>query len=168
MNKRTILIGVVYSVFVIIYKLIIILGGYQFTKFGYYYSHILSVFLILPFVVYAIKQARDKDQGGRITGKDAFKAGAGVAAIAIIILSIYNYIEFEWKLRDLSLEYYNSPAYLEFLKGVPKVKPEDYPKVIAEVTSQLSGFKAVTAKLFSFLILSLGLSFISSVFLKKD
>ena len=168
MNKRTIITGLAYSIFVIIYKLIIILGGYQFTKFGFYYSHVLSVFLILPFVIYAIKGARDKDMGGKMTGKEAFKTGAGVVAIAAIILSIYNYVEFEWKLRDMSLEYYNSPAYIEFLKGIPKLKPEDYPKVIAEVTSQLSGFKAVTAKLLSFFILGLGTSFIGSVFMKKD
>src|SRR5688572_13891807 len=116
MNKRPIYIGIIYSILVIIYKLIILLGGYQLTKFGFYYSHIISVFFILPFMMLAIKMVRDKDMGGIISGRDALKAALGVFGIAVIILSVYTYFEFEWKMREISIQYYNGSDYHEFLK----------------------------------------------------
>ena len=167
MNKKAIYFGIAYSIAVIIYKLIILLGGYQLTRFGFYFSHIVSVFFIIPFIALAIKQSRDKDGGGMISGRQAFSAGMTVAAIGIIIVSIYTYIEFEWKLKDISVQYYNSNMYLEFLKRNPQVKPEMYPKIISDNIASLSAFKAVTAKLMSFLIISGSCSFICSVFMKK-
>jgi len=168
MNKRVLYIGLTYSILVIIYKLIIVLGGYQLTKFGFYYSHILSVFAIIPFMVFAIKQVRDKDLGGVIAGRNAMAVGMTVAAIAMVILSAYQYIEFEWKLKELSIQYYNGAEYLEFLKKNPKIKAEMYPKIIEENIAALSAFKAITAKLFSFLFITVSTAFISAVFMKKN
>jgi hypothetical protein len=168
LNKRPLYIGIAYSVMVIIYKLIILLGGYQFTKFGFFYSHILSVFFIIPFMAIAIKMVRDKDKGGRIGGKEALKVAMTVAAVAILILSVYHYFEFEFKLKELSVQYYNSSNYLDFLKSIPRVKPENYSKIIEENVASLSAFKAVTAKLFSFLFICLSSSFVCAVFMKKS
>ncbi|MBK7669373.1 MAG: DUF4199 domain-containing protein [Sphingobacteriaceae bacterium] len=167
MNKRALYLGISYSILVIVYKLIILLGGYQLTKFGFYYSHFLSVAFILPFMIIAIKLARDNDNGGVISGKDAVKVGLGVFGISVIILSAYTYIEFEWKLREISVQYYNSAEYLEFLKKQTKITPEMYPKIIEENTAALSAMKAVTAKLFSFFLLSFAFAFITAVFMKK-
>lgn len=167
MNKRALYLGIAYSILVIIYKLIILLGGYQLTKFGFYYSHFLSVAFILPFMIIAIKLSRDNDNGGVISGKDAVKVGLGVFGISVIILSVYTYIEFEWKLRDISVQYYNSAEYLEFLKKQTKITPDMYPKIIEENTAALSAMKAVTAKLFSFFLLSFAFAFITAVFMKK-
>lgn len=167
MNKRALYLGISYSILVIIYKLIILLGGYQLTKFGFYYSHFLSVAFILPFMIIAIKLSRDNDNGGVISGKDAVKVGLGVFGISVIILSAYTYIEFEWKLREISVQYYNSAEYLEFLKKQTKITPAMYPKIIEENTAALSAMKAVTAKLFSFFLLSFAFAFITAVFMKK-
>ncbi len=167
MNKRVVFIGISYSALVIIYKLIIILGGYQLTKFGFFYSHIISVFAIIPFMLLAIQQVRDKDTGGSISGKEAFGAALGVAGISIIFLSTYTYIEFEWKLKDLSIQYYNSLDYLEFLKGNKNLKVADHGKIIAAQIENLSAMKAVTAKLFSFLLISCSSAFMCGVFMRK-
>ncbi|MBP7808455.1 MAG: DUF4199 family protein [Bacteroidia bacterium] len=167
MNRRALYLGITYSILVIIYKLIILLGGYQLTKFGFYYSHFLSVAFILPFMIIAIKLSRDNDNGGVISGKDAVKVGLGVFGISVLILSTYTYIEFEWKLREISVQYYNSAEYLEFLKKQTKITPEMYPKIIEENTAALSAMKAVTAKLFSFFLLSFAFAFITAVFMKK-
>jgi hypothetical protein len=167
MNKRALYLGLAYSILVIIYKLIILLGGYQLTKFGFYYSHFVSVLFIIPFMIVAIKQVRDKDNGGIIAGRDALRVALGVFGVAVIILSVYTYIEFEWKMRDISVQYYNGAEYLEFLKKQPKVTPEMYPKIIEENIGALSAMKAVTAKLFSFFLISFSFAFIISVFMKK-
>lgn len=167
MNKRVLYSSIIYCIIVIIYKLIIVLGGYQLTKFGFYFSHILSVFFIIPFMVITVKQVRDKDMGGKISGRNAMAVGMTIAAIAMIILSIYTYIEFEWKLKDLSLQYYHSADYIEFLKKNPKLKPEAYPQLIEDNIKNLSAFKSITAKLFSFLFVTLSTAFISAVFVKR-
>lgn len=167
MNRRSLYLGLVYSILVIIYKLIILLGGYQLTKFGFYYSHFVSVAFILPFMIAAIKLTRDKDNGGVISGRDAVKAALGVFGIAVIILSVYTYIEFEWKMREISVQYYNSADYLEFLQKQSRITPAMYPKIIEENTLALSAMKAVTAKLFSFFLISFSFAFISAVFMKK-
>lgn len=168
MNKRVLNSSIIYSLIVIVFKLVIVLGGYQLTYFGFYYSHILSVFLIIPFMVLTVKLVRDKDMGGKISGRNAMAIAMTVAAVSMIVLSIYQYIEFEWKLKDLSQQYYRSNAYIDFLKTNPKLKPEAYPKLIEDNIKSLSAFKSITAKLFSFLFISLSSAFISAVFMKRN
>lgn len=51
MKNRALILGITYSVLVIIYKLIIVLGGYGLTKFGFLFSHIVSVVMIMPFIL---------------------------------------------------------------------------------------------------------------------
>ena len=167
MNKRALYLGLAYSILVIIYKLIILLGGYSLTKFGFYYSHFVSVLFIIPFMIYAVKAVRDKDRGGVLGGRDAIRVALGVFGISVIILSVYTYIEFEWKMREISVLYYNSADYLEFLKRQAKITPEMYPKIIEENIGALSAMKAVTAKLFSFFLISFSFAFITAVFMKR-
>ena len=167
MNRRVVIIGIIYSLAVIIFKLVIIFSGNQLTKFGFFYSHMLTVFAIIPFMFIATKLVRDKDMGGIISGKQALSTAMGVVAIAMIILSIYNYVEFEWKMKDLSIQYYNSNEYLEFLKTNKAVKVEEYPKIIAAQIQDLSAAKAMTAKLFSLLLIGLSSAFMCGVFLRK-
>ena len=162
MNKRSLYLGLTYSILVIIYKLIILLGGYQLTRFGYFYSHPLSCLFVLPFMIIAIKLVRDKDNSGVIGGRDAVKVALGVFGISIIVLSVYSYIEYEWKMREISM----SNEYLEFLTRVYKIKPELYPTVIKE-NSEMSAMKPVTAKLFSFFIISCFCAFITALFMKR-
>jgi hypothetical protein len=168
MNKRVIYIGIIYSVAVIIFKLAIIFTGNQLTKFGFFYSHMLTVFAVIPFMFIAVKLVRDKDMGGVITGKQALTAGMGVVAIGMIILSIYNYIEFELVMKDMSIQYYHSNDYLEFLKTNKAVKVEEYPKIIESQIKDLSAAKAMTAKLFSLLLIGLSSAFMCGVFLRKS
>ena len=167
MNRRSLYLGLTYSILVIIYKLIILLGGYSLTKFGFYYSHFVSVLFIIPFMIYAVKAVRDKDRGGVLGGRDAIRVALGVFGISVIILSVYTYIEFEWKMHEISVEYYNSADYLEFLKRQPKITPAMFPKIIEENIGALSAMKAVTAKLFSFFLISFSFAFITAVFMKR-
>lgn len=173
MNKRAVILGVIYSICVIIYKLTIILTGQQLTNFGFYYSHIISVFAIIPFMILGVKYTRDAENGGVISGRDALKIGLTIFGVSVIILSCYHYIEFVWKLRELSVQYYNGPDYREFLerqaKNNPtKLNPGMFQAIIDENIAALSPMKAVTAKLFSFFLISFSFAFIISVFMKKS
>ena len=167
MKNRALLLGIAYSILVIIFKLIIVLGGYGLTKFGFLFSHIVTVLAIFPFVFIAIKLTRD-DREGIISGKDALKAGLRMLVVAAIITSVYNYIEFEWKWKALSVEYYNGPAFLEILKSKAKFTVDEYPKIILEAIASLSAFKATTGKLFILFFFGVTASFISAVFLRKS
>ena len=166
MKNRPLVLGIAYSILVIIFKLSIVLGGYGLSKFGFFFSHIVSVAAITPFIFFAI-QLTKADNGGFIGGKEAIKTGLKMLVVAAIITSAYNYIEFVWKWKDLSIEYYNSETYKNFLATKPSIKPDDYPKYIASATTELSVFKTVTGKLFILFFFSISVSFISAVFLRK-
>ena len=166
MKNRSLIFGIAYSILVILYKLIIILGGYGLSKFGFLFSHIVSVLAIVPFIFIAIKLTRN-DLEGYIFGKEALKTGLRLLVVAAIITSAYNFIEFEWKWKELSVTYYNSQAFIEILKSKPKFTADEYPKIISEAINGLSSFKATTGKLFVLFFFGVTASFISAVFLKK-
>ncbi len=169
MNKKALIYGVAYCIFVIIFKLVVLLGGYYSTKFGFYFAHITTVFLIIPFYIIGIKNIRDNDNYGIIAGKEAMRIALTIFAVSAVLLSVYNYIEFEWKGKQLAIEYYKSQQFMEFLKSNVKIKVEDYQKIIIEQIqlSETSAFKATTGKLFSFMLIGLTSAFICSVFLKR-
>ena len=169
MNKKALIYGLAYSMFVIAFKLVVLLGGYYFTKFGFYFAHITTVFLIIPFYIIGIKNIRDRDNYGIIAGKEAMRIALTIFAISAVILSIYNYVEFEWKGKILAIEYYKSEQFMTFLKSNPKIKAENYQKIIAEQIqlSETSAFKATTGKLFSFMLIGLTSAFICAIFLKR-
>jgi hypothetical protein len=173
MNRRALFFGLLYCLTVIIFKLIVVLGGFTFSKFGFYYSNIVSVFLIFPFFFLAIYLVREKDYGGLIRGKEAARIALTVLVVGMIGVSIYNYIEFNWKFRELSVEYYNGNEFLNILKAQQvkhpdKVKTEDFPKIIKEQIEGLSAFKATTGKLFSLLFLGMSGAFVVSVLMKRS
>lgn len=172
MNKRALVVGLLYCVAVIVFKLIILLGGFTLTRFGFYYSNIVGVFMIIPFFALAIYLVREKDYGGIISGRDAVRMAFTVLAVAAVVLSIYNYIEFNWKYRDMAVEYYNSPEYLQILKDwsakqPDKVKIDDYPKIVGEQIANLSAGKATTGKLFPLILIGLGSAFACAMVMKK-
>jgi len=171
MNKRAIYFALAYSIFVIIFKLIIIFGGFGLTNFGFKYSHIISVFLIIPFIAAAIFMEREKTMGGFIRGREGLKIGVTVVMISSIILALYGYFEFEYYLRDLSKEYYSSPEfyqkYLDFYKANPKAKQETFEKVVELNVSGLDTFRFITVRLISFVLIGFACAFLCAVFLKK-
>ncbi|MCW3078107.1 MAG: hypothetical protein JWO32_2716 [Bacteroidetes bacterium] len=172
MNKRALTIGLIYSLVVIVFKLIILLGGFTLTRFGFYYSNVVGIFMIIPFFIFAIQQVRDKDFGGVISGKDAVRMALTVLAVAAVLLTLYNYIEFNWKFRDIAVQYYNSPEYLKILnewqvKSPDKVKITDFSKIISEQINGLSAGKAATGKLFPLILIGLSGAFISAMIMKR-
>ena len=173
MNKRALIIGFIYCLTVIGFKLFILLGGYTLSRFGFNYSNIVSILIIIPFFIIAIKQVRDKEKGGVIAGKEAVRIALTVLAVATVIVSIYNYIEFNWKFKEIAIQYYNSDAYLQILKDwqvkMPdKIKTADFPKIVLEQVSALSAGKATTGKLFPLLLVGLSGAFVSAVFMKRS
>lgn len=170
MNRKGLYFGLAYSAAVIIFKLIILLGGYSLTRFGFFYSNVIGVFMIIPFYYLAIKLVRDKENGGIIAGKEAVRIALTIFVVAAILVSIYNYFEYEMAGKQLAIEYYNSQQFLDFLKTQPKIEPSRYPAIIAEQiqASEVSAFKATTGKLFSFMLLGLSSAFITSLIMKKS
>jgi hypothetical protein len=170
MNRRAILIGIIYSLLVISFKIYVVFGGLALTDFGFKYSHIVSVICILPFIVIAIKQCRDKDQAGFIGGREAIKIGMTVTLIAVIVLSIYSYFEFD-KWKELSPQYYSSATfhkkYEQYYLNNPGVKKETFENVVQKNISFLNGSQFMTIRLISLLFVGLSTSFIAAVFMKK-
>lgn len=174
MNKKAILYGLLYCIIVIAFKLFIVLSGNSFSKFGFYYSIITAVFLIIPFFFVAIYHVREKDYGGFIDIKEGARIAFTVLAIGVIGTSIYNYIEFIWQVDNFAA-YYDSPEFLEILKAqqlkMPtKIKIEDFPKIIAEQKLSVphSAFKATTGKLIPLLFIGLTGAFAASVIMKRN
>ena len=173
MNKRALFVGLLYSITAIIYKLIILLGGFTLTKFGFYYSNIVSVFLMIPFFFLAIYLVREKDNGGIISAKEGLRVALTVVAVAAVLISIYHYASFNWKYREIAIEYYNGKDFLKLLteqqiKNPDKLKITDFPVIIQAQISSLSASRDTTAKLFPLVIIGLTGSFLSSVMMKKS
>ncbi|MDI1354955.1 MAG: DUF4199 domain-containing protein [bacterium] len=173
MNKRALIYGCIYAALVIIFKLVILLGGYTLTKFGFYYSNVVSILFIFPFFYLGIQQTRDKDLGGIISGRDSIKLALTILSISVIFVSMYNYIEFNWKYKDIAIEYYNSRDYFNILTAQQiahpdKLKVENFPKIIEEQISDLSAFKATTGKLIPMLFFGFGGAFVMAMFLKRS
>jgi hypothetical protein len=173
MNRRALIVALVYCVAVIIFKLIILLGGYTLSRFGFYYSHTVSVFFLIPFLFLAIYQVREKDLGGVIGGKEAVRVALTVVAVAAIILSLYHYIEFKWKYGEIAFNYYHSEEYLNILKEQlarhpDKLKASDFPKIVENQIAELSAFRAATARLTPLVFIGLSGAFIAAVFMKRS
>lgn len=173
MNRRALLFGCIYCLLFIIYKLVILIGGYTLTKFGFYYSNIVGMVFIIPFYFITVQQVRDKDFGGVISGRDAMRMCMTVLATAVIITSIYNYFEFNLKYKDIATEYYHSDEYLNVLRAQQsrypdKIKTENFPAIIEEQISALSAFKATTGKLIPLMFVGLGGAFLASIMLKRS
>ena len=169
MNKKALIFGLAYSIVVIAFKLFILLGGYSLTSFGFYFSSLTSVLMIIPFYYFAIKSVRDKDNNGLIGGKEAVRICLTIFAVGAVIISTYNYFEFENSGKAMAIEYYNSDKFMAFLKSQAKIKAEDYQKIIAEQikASEVSGFKATTGKLFSYMLIGGISAFITSAAMRK-
>jgi hypothetical protein len=87
-------------------------------------------------------------------------------------MSIYHYIEFNWKYREMAVEYYNSPEYLNILKDwsakqPDKIKIDNFPNIIQEQIGALSAGKATTGKLFPLILIGLGGAFVTAMIMKR-
>jgi len=173
MNKRAFYYGLLYSGLVIAYKLVIFLGGYAFTKFGFYYSNLVSNLLIVPFFFLCIQQVRNKDYEGYINGREAMRLAFTVLAVSMILISTYNYFELgSEKFRELAAAYYNGAEYRSILLAQQpnfpeQLKTENFPRIIDEQINGLSPFKAATFKLIPMLIFGMGGAFMASIALRK-
>ncbi len=170
MNKKALLYGTLYAIVVICFKVYILVSGNALSKFGYFYSNITAVFFIFPFYIFLLKSVRDKDFGGVIGGREAFRLSLSLLAIAVIFISIYHYIEFSYYGQELAQTYYNSDSFLNFLKSQKNVSPENYNNIIQEQIKSAgnSAFKATTGKLVSYLFVGISGAFIVSVFMKRS
>ena len=174
MNKKALLYGLLYCALVIALKLYIILSGNMFSKFGFYYSIITCVFLIVPFFFMAIYHVREKDLGGYIESKEGFRVALTVLAVGLIGTSIYNYIEFNWQ-ADNFASYYDSSEFLNILKAQQikqpdKIKVGDFARIIDEQKKSVpaSAFKATTGKLIPLLFIGLTGAFAASIIMKRS
>ncbi|HOZ87063.1 MAG TPA: DUF4199 domain-containing protein [Bacteroidia bacterium] len=173
MNKTALFTGLLYSFTAIVFKLVILLGGFTLTKFGFYYSNIISVFLMIPFLFLAIYLVRKKEPAGNIRGREAMRVAMTVVAVGAVMLSVYNYAAFNWKYKDIATEYYNSAEYTRILnetliKNPGKMKAADIPVIVQEQIASLSAGRDTTAKLFPLLIIGLTGSFFASLLMKKN
>lgn len=165
--RRAFIFASVYSASSMAFKIYIIQSGLILTNFGFYYSHAITVLFLVPFMFASLFLYRNKFNGGKISGREGFKFLLAVLLFSIVLMSAYHYVEFEWKLRGLAGEYYNGPLFMEFLQKQSKIKPDEYPKIIAEQLNALSAFKAVTSKMMSYLVIGTGSAFFSALILKR-
>jgi hypothetical protein len=170
MNRRALRSGLAYSALYIAFKLVILLGGYSLTRFGYFYSNLTAALLIIPFYYITVKQSRDADGNGVIGGKNAMRLCLTVFAIAAVLTSVYNYFEYVYGGQQLAIDYYHGPQFLEFLNKQWKIKPEDYTRIIEEQVKGAEGaaFRATTGKLFSLLLVGLTGAFAVASLMKRN
>ncbi|MCC6371907.1 MAG: DUF4199 domain-containing protein [Bacteroidia bacterium] len=169
MNKKALFYGLLYSALVIAFKLWLVLSGRSVERFYFHFAHFLTVLFILPFYVICILSVR-RDLGGWIGGRDAMKLALTIFAVGAVTTSIYNYFEFTQNGKDLAIAYYNSEDYLNnYLRTLKTVKPEEYPKLIAEQieVAKTSAFKATTGKLFSLMLIGISGSVIVASILRR-
>jgi hypothetical protein len=169
MNRKGLYYGLAYCALAIAFKLYIVLGGFSLSHFGWHYSNVIAVFAIIPFYMLAIRSVRDKDMGGLITGREALRIALTVFATGAIVMSLYNYLEFEFSGKALAIEYYNGPDFMNFLTKQPKINPADYDRIIAEQIkgAETASFKATTGKLFSYMLIGLSSAVIVSLLMRK-
>jgi hypothetical protein len=169
MNRVAVFYALAYSVFFITAKLLIVLGGYSLTRFGYLYSHITLTFLVIPFYIPPIRKTR-RMNGGFISGKECMRIALTVFGISALIISVYNYFEYEYSGKYLAVEYYNGQQFLDFLKSQVKFKPEQYQGIIDEQikAAEGAGFKATTGKLFSMMLIGFSSAFVVSLLMKRS
>jgi hypothetical protein len=169
MNRKALFYGLAYSVLYILFKLVILLGGYSLTRFGYYYSNVVGVLLIVPFYFVCVKQVRDQNAGGTISGREAMKVCLTIFAIGAILTSVYNYFEYRYSGQQLAIDYYHSGQFLDFLKSQSKIKSTDYDRIISEQVEGAKGaaFRATTGKLFSLVIIGLTGAFAAASMMKR-
>jgi hypothetical protein len=170
MNRRALWYGLAYTALFIAFKLFIVLGGYSLSRFGYFYSNITAVLLIIPFYVACVKTARDRDYGGIISGREAVRLCLTIFAVSAILTSVYHYFEYVMSGQQLAIEYYHSEQFLDFLRAQPKIKEGDYDRIITEQVKGAEGaaFRATTGKLFSMVLIGLSGSFIVSSLMKRS
>jgi len=169
MNKKALLYGLVYAAIVIVFKVYILLSGNALTKFGYFYSNITAVFFILPFYFLLLKAVRKEESNGLLAGREAFRLCLSLLAVAVILISVYHYIEFSMYGQELAKTYYNSDNFLNFLKTQKNISADKYATIIEEQIKSAgeSAFKATTGKLVSYLFIGISGAFIVSVFMKR-
>lgn len=170
MNKKALLYGLLYAALVIAFKLYILLSGNALTRFGYFYSNISAVFFILPFYYFLLRNIRDKEYEGVLRGREAFRLNLSLLAVAVILISIYHYIEFSLYGQELAQTYYHSDNFLTFLKSQKNIPADKYTIIIEEQIKNAghSAFKATTGKLVSYLFIGISGAFIVSVFMKRS
>ena len=169
LKQKTFLFAIIYSVLVIAFKLFVFNSGMQMTKLGMY-SHILSLLLMTPFILLLVFLER-RNRAGQISGKAALQQGLIFASVAIIILSVFNYIFFQQELGAYIADYIqaNAPKSLlaEAAKSGKTLSTVQIDKMVRGGIDDLSAFKDTTSKLFGMLIMGIFSSFIASVFFKN-
>lgn len=169
MNRKALLYALVYCFLLVSFRLYILLGGYALTTFGFYYSTITGVILIVPFYILAIKDVRDNENQGLISGREAMRIALTVFAVGAIVSSVYNYVEYKYTGPQMAEQHYRSEQFLDHLKKQPQVKSEDYQTIIETQILDAKGaaFKATTGKLFSLMLIGLSAAFITSALMKR-
>jgi hypothetical protein len=169
MNRRAFFAALWYSGIVVAIKLFIVLRGLYTTRFVFNYTHILTVFLILPFFIYAIQKVRDKEYGGFITGRECMRLCLTILALSAIVLTVYHYGEVRLFGAQMAESYYRSAEYLEFLKKQPNVNPDQYDSIIiAQIQAAgENAFRIATARLFPFVLFGLSGAFVISMAMKR-
>lgn len=170
MSKKALLYGLSYAVLVILFKLFILLSGNALTTFGYFYSNITAVFFILPFYYVLLRSIRQTSDTGALAGREAFRLCLTLMAVALILISVYHYIEFSMVGQTLAETYYHSDTFLQFLQSQKNITPDKYDLIISEQIKNAgsSAFKATTGKLVSYLFIGISGAFIVSVFMKRS
>jgi disulfide bond formation protein DsbB len=127
------------------------------------------MFMILPFYMLAIKAERDNVQGGIISGREALRVALTVFAVSALIISVYHYIEFETWIKHMAPRYYTSDEYMQFLKRQTKVKPEQFPRIIATqiAAAERGAFVATSVKLFGFLLIAVPAALLATLVMKR-
>jgi len=161
--KNSINYGLIGSMFMILFSVILYLLGMMENKWLGFISY-----LILAFAMYlAAKNWRDNINGGWMSYSEAFKTGFFVTLIAAVLLVIYNYIFFNFIDPDFIVEQM-AKAEEKILEAQPNISDADLEKAL-EMTAKFTSttMMAIFGFIFTVIIGSI-ISAIVAIFAKNE
>ncbi len=168
MKSKLFLFAIIYSALSILSICIAFYGGYIHLL---NYVYLFSLLGLLPFVLLAVKTFRDKENGGVLSGKEAFKAGLKCVVSSAIILSVFQAVFFTLDFKEYKISYMRTigPEAIkkEISRGLLKAKESEIPAIINNDIEQVTLFYEITGVLFKTIAYGLFCSFIAAVFFKR-
>jgi len=128
-------------------------------------NFILSLGIIISFFVFGVKSYRQNALGGKITFMQAFTQGLLIGVIGYAIIGVFNYIFNAYIAPEYMAQQLN--GFIEFMEGF-NLPDEVFDQAISDFEENLPPMKQLLSSLKSGTIMSLVVSLIVGLSIKKD
>lgn len=156
---------VTYGIAVALASILWLLGIFftdsQFTKLGMY-SFLISLLFMFPALYLAIKDKRDREQGGVISLGTCIRTGMTASVVCAMLMGLFYYIYFRF------IDHGVVPFYLKEAAAAAGSDPKYDPhEMETAIRSMFSPFRQATMAIIRYLVAGFLFSFICSTFLVR-